>query len=136
MVKHQYNSFCFWKQRLIAAAEVLCICVVFALPQAQASCGDYVMIGGHSKSDAMAIDHSGNRPDFPICRGSACGERRESPSSPPLRLTLDEHSWGLSPKVADLAPDPCRFCDQSVDPTVAISMATGVFRPPRFASAV
>lgn len=139
MLNHRHISSDAWSQRLIAGAVVLFACVVFSPQQAQASCGDYVMIGGHANTDgtsAMASGHAGNgqsgkRTGFPVCHGPGCSERRDVPASPPTRITLDEHSWGWIPELITVTTDSWAFFAPSHHPVCAEFLAAGIFRPPR-----
>lgn len=139
MFGHRHNALSCWSRRFLASAAVLFAYVVFAPQQAAASCGDYVMMDGHPSaggSPMMGSGHSAPRHGFPVCHGPGCQKSREMPSAPPTRVTLDEHSWGLPPKLVDLAPEPSLFLANLTVPVEAFSVASGIFRPPRLAVAV
>jgi hypothetical protein len=105
---------------------------VLAPEQAQASCGDYVMMNGHSAASHDATADQSRLPHrVPGCHGPGCRQNRELPAPPPTRVTLDEHSWGLPPRLVDLAAEASHFFAVSTDPAVARSVAAGIFRPPR-----
>ena len=139
MFEDRHNSFSIWKQRLIAFVAVLVAGVVFYPKNADASCGDYVLMQEHpgrGNASQLSSEHPEGQRGFPICSGPGCRERREAPASPPTRITLDEHSWGLPAKLVDQAPESCLFGNRSSEPAVAISLATGIFRPPRSVAAI
>lgn len=139
VLEPRHSAFSFWSRRLLAAAAVLFAFVWFAPQQAAASCGDYVLMDGHPAgggSSMLGSGHSGPRHGFPICRGPGCRQSREMPPSPPTRVTLDEHSWGLPPKLVDLAPEPSLFIVSSRESVEALAVASGIFRPPRLIASV
>ena len=139
MFHRRHNSFHVCSRRLFAAAAVLFVCVVVSPQQAQASCGDYVMVGGHSNPDgtagmgsgSMASGHTGKRTGFPVCHGPGCSQRRELPASPPTRITLDEHAWGWIPELITVKTDSWALFAPSSQPVRAEFLAAGIFRPPR-----
>lgn len=134
----RHNSFSSWRRRLLTAAAVVCACVWFAPQRVEASCGDYVMVGHPlQQGDHGSLyggKHAGKPVGFPVCNGPGCRQRREAPASPPTRITLDEHSWGLPPRLVNLTPESSSFCDLSAESAMALSVASGVFRPPRLTS--
>lgn len=167
-----------WR-RLLTVVVAVCACAWVAPRQADASCGDYVMIGGHqrvrhqslshqgvgrhltglqgtslgsarpsgdvqgfgdhdlsgdsdpSREELASRRHEGGQSGFPVCDGPGCRQRREAPTSPPTRVTVEEHSWGLLPRIVKLTLEASHFVDLSIESATAFSVATGIFRPPR-----
>lgn len=122
--------------RLLTAAVVVCACLWFAPQQASASCGDYVMVEGHSghhrdRDAGYSTQHQGKPAGTPVCNGPGCRQRREAPVSPTSRVTVDEHSWGLPPRLVNLTLEASLFLDRSTESVAGISVSAGRFRPPR-----
>lgn len=138
------QNMCSTWRRLLAAAVVACACVWFAPRQAEASCGDYVMIGGHTShqggghtnhlTDRDTV-YSPMRPakptGFPECNGPGCRQRREAPVPEPTRIMVDEQAWGLPPRLVNLTLEASLFVDLSIESATTISVAAGIYRPPR-----
>ena len=132
-----YNLLSATRRRLGLAAALIVACFVASPQTADASCGDYVIIGGaqqgaHPDSAPMASGHSGSHRGIPICRGAGCQQRREVPASAPQRITLDEISWGWCPTLStSTAAESWALCAPFEQPVCAVFLAAGVFRPPR-----
>lgn len=111
---------------------------------AQASCGDYVMIGGHGDHAGMSA-HGPNhatpsatpsstdasrRP----CSGPECSRRSPQPERLPLSLTSGPApQWGLSATRVPLARPPASG-DASIEKPLHELLHSGsIFRPPRLA---
>src|SRR5580765_1077279 len=83
-----------------AAACVLLASIVLAPSQAEASCGDYVTIGGqHSQtahSGAVDQDMPGQHdPAKPRCHGPSCSNRSFPPAAPATRVEVTVEHWAL-----------------------------------------
>ena len=125
-----------WQRRLLVAAAALLACIVATPQQAQASCGDYVLMGGagqggHGDSSLLSTNQRGTERGFPVCRGPGCRQRQDVPSSPPTRITLDEHSWGWLPRLDRPNSETWAVFAPSHQPVCALFLAAGIFRPPR-----
>ena len=112
---------------------------------AQASCGDYVMIGGEGGHAGMSGRHGSNEATSPAtqdsatlprrpCSGPECSRRIPEPEKLPLTLTSAAgQQWGMSvPSVPFARPRPAG--NASFEPSFHELLHSGsVFRPPRLA---
>jgi hypothetical protein len=82
-----------------AAVGVLLVSFVFAPSRAEASCGDYVMIGGqHGHAAHLGADHdiSGQHdPAGPRCHGPFCSNGSFPPAAPAPRIEVTVEQWAL-----------------------------------------
>lgn len=87
-------------QFALLGATVLCGWLIDA-SEVQASCGDYVMIGGHARghqsSPTMSSDGSSgekNKPTPSPCPGGVCSQRDHLPPSPSVpKINLEQEQW-------------------------------------------
>ena len=121
-------------RHMLAMVAVLSVGLVFGPEQAQASCGDYVMVSGHANPDGTMQAHSpGSQSSrgIPTCHGPGCQKQQNVPVSPPTRITLDEHSWGWIPSIVGVKPEASAFSTPSTHSVHDLYVGTGIFRPPR-----
>jgi hypothetical protein len=117
-----------------AAFIVLLASVVFAPSKAEASCGDYVMIGGqhvhkgHSGTHEMPGSHD---PTKPRCHGPSCSNGSFPPAAPAPRIVVTVEQWAIpdgtassqSPQSSSLLADTRDLpCD---------GFGSSILRPPR-----
>ena len=119
-----------------AAVLVLLASIVYAPSQAEASCGDYVMIGGkhvpagHSGSmqHDMPGDHDSGKPR---CHGPSCSNGSFPPAAPAPRIEVTVEQWAIpdgsalcqSPQNSSLLADTREIpCD---------GFGSSILRPPR-----
>jgi hypothetical protein len=107
---------------ILAATFVL---ASFDLSSADASCGDYVMVGGHGHGS----DHG--MPGVPTCHGPSCHNRAPLPALPtkglPVSAPVDFAYWSQT----DCAIKP-RLCGETVEPRLVLSKGHSLplLRPP------
>ncbi|HJT35086.1 MAG TPA: hypothetical protein VJ783_23870 [Pirellulales bacterium] len=132
----------FW--RLGACTLAIGLIASAVASSAQASCGDYVMIGGHgdhagisahgqnhsTRSAPQLSSDTSRRP----CSGPECSRQSPEPERLPLTLTSGPApQWGLSATPLALV-GPQASGDASIDePLHDLLHAGSVFRPPRLA---
>ena len=119
-------------RRVVAALVVLCTVVVISSSRADASCGDYVMIGGgHSASNHMSKDSPPPFRGAPQCRGLHCSDHSVPPSVPSSRIDLTADEWAICGRVASvLLPTRPEFViDYDRIPRPGFEL--GILRPPR-----
>ncbi|HVX11114.1 MAG TPA: hypothetical protein VHC22_08040 [Pirellulales bacterium] len=78
--------------------------------KATASCGDYVLVNGHTKGSHAVTDHSRSLPVVPICHGPNCHDRaplsvpptKGLPNSPPVDAAYCQQTDRLAePSLSD-----------------------------------
>lgn len=117
-----------------AAALVLLASIVFAPTKAEASCGDYVTIGGEHghHSSGMTHDMPGSHdPAKPRCHGPACSNGSFPPASPAPRVEVTIEQWAI--------PDGSTFCQSPQTSSLLADMheipcdgfGSSILRPPR-----
>ena len=76
---------------------VLLALLVFAPSRADASCGDYVMVGGAQGHHATHSPdrHSAHDPLRPMCQGPHCSNSSFPPAAPAPRIDLAVEQWAL-----------------------------------------
>jgi hypothetical protein len=89
-----------------AAATLVLLASAFLAPKsAQASCGDYVMIGGHHaahRSGAAPAGHAdtggqtGEKSPVPRCHGPMCSNDSLPPAAPAPRTEMTVERWAVS----------------------------------------
>src|SRR5262245_20063095 len=91
-----------------ASMTAVCAVVLWCGSQAEASCGDYVMVGGHRDAPASAkgqIDFE--TPGVPRCHGPMCSDNSIPPVAPVPKMNDVVEHWAMT-DVARLAPLPPR----------------------------
>src|SRR5262245_44500590 len=91
--------------------------------RADASCGDYVMVGGrHTAASSNADLPDSKYPAVPRCHGPACSKNSMPPAAPVPKVELPVERWALSdavdssgcpfsePLLADAHDNPCDGC--------------------------
>jgi hypothetical protein len=117
---------------------------VLAPSRAQASCGDYVLVGGQTFSHSRAqsgttnirdsqLERVANVPSGPCpCSGPQCSQNPPRPIVPVAPVTsITASDWGMLEVAAPLVLSNSRFAaieQISQSPPVALS---AVYRPPR-----
>jgi hypothetical protein len=125
------------KNALLGVALPLLALVGFCT-SAKASCGDYVMMGGHAQNSSL--DKKAAKPDIPSvphrpCSGPMCsGGPVQQPMTPSPAPTTSHHDLGLlSTKNQDITYFLIQrlAADDSQEP---VSRPSFIFHPPRFFS--
>ena len=127
------------------AALLVALAQWVVAPAAQAGCGDYVMIGGHSAQHtqaASANDHddgSASQSDTTNapahhgrCSGPQCSGGAPRPVAPlPAPVKIVTTDWGML--AASFAPAPLelRFAQFEDDRARPLKGASTIYRPPR-----
>ena len=93
-----------WRQG-VAALVVLYAVIVLSSAGADASCGDYVMIGGRQAAEhQLALDHCRSPiPATPQCRGAHCSDHSRPPATPSSRIDTTADDWAIC---AVFPPEP------------------------------
>src|SRR5579859_5762921 len=91
-----------WKfVRGTAAATVALLASAMLAPsRAEASCGDYVMIGGHHADSGMRGDSNDaardlQDPSVPRCHGPSCSNRSLPPLAPVPKIEVTVERWAI-----------------------------------------
>ncbi|HVV98986.1 MAG TPA: hypothetical protein VHB77_01530 [Planctomycetaceae bacterium] len=119
------------RRQLTLSILAATLCWTCSQQSAEASCGDYVMLGDHHPA------HS-SMPSTPAgphhCRGPGCRQIPFAPLAPEKVVVGDETDWGLPDAfLLDAAP-PAAHWLRDRDFARARLCPLGVFRPPRFAA--
>jgi hypothetical protein len=82
--------------RMAAFAAVLLASAVVAPPRADASCGDYVMIGGrHVGHPPADSSQESQAPTVPNCHGPMCSNNSIPPVAPAPKVEVTVERWAL-----------------------------------------
>ncbi|HET6882439.1 MAG TPA: hypothetical protein VFI31_19895 [Pirellulales bacterium] len=109
--------------------------------QAHASCGDYVMIGGHAADGDHGMAgaaHSSGRALLPEhgehespCHGPHCSQRSSPSPQQPVTLTSGQQHWGLMTDATEmLLVELVKAAALESSPTT-VRRSEPIFRPPR-----
>jgi hypothetical protein len=99
-----------WKPGRSGLAAILALLAygVLSPSQADASCGDYVMIGGRHASQEdqrSGLDHGKQVPGTPRCHGPMCSNNSIPPAAPSSKIEVSVERWALpGSEVFDLLP--------------------------------
>jgi hypothetical protein len=114
------------------AALALLASVILAPGRAEASCGDYVKIGGgHTARHGDADRPASETPAVPRCHGPACSNNSMPPAAPVPKMELPIERWALSGAV-EPAGSPFReplLADAHDIPRDGCGLS--ILRPPR-----
>jgi len=69
---------------------------VIAPSQADASCGDYVMVGGRHAShehQSQGLDYG--KPGIPRCHGPMCSDNSIPPAAPSSKIEVSVERWAI-----------------------------------------
>jgi hypothetical protein len=89
-----------WNPGRNGLAAILALLAYAALSpsQADASCGDYVMVGGrHASHDspAQSVDHGRQIPGIPRCHGPMCSDNSIPPAAPSSKIEVSVERWAI-----------------------------------------
>jgi hypothetical protein len=89
-----------WKSGRSGLAAILALLAFAALSpsQADASCGDYVMIGGRHAShehQPPSVDHGRQVPGVPRCHGPLCSDNSIPPAAPSSKIEVSVERWAI-----------------------------------------
>jgi hypothetical protein len=118
----------------LAATLALLAYALLSPSQADASCGDYVMIGGrHATHEpgSLAVDYGKQGPTFPRCHGPMCSDNSIPPAAPSSKMEVSVEQWAV-PGGIDLDVPQDRdvlAVELHVSPCEGFGM--GILRPPR-----
>jgi hypothetical protein len=86
---------------VVAATLVLLAAVVIAPSRADASCGDYVMIGGrHVGHHSADSSQESQAPAVPRCHGPMCSDNSLPPATPAPKIEVTVERWAVPGSVA------------------------------------
>jgi hypothetical protein len=79
-----------------AATLVLLASTLLAPGRAEASCGDYVMIGGlHAGHHPAALGNESESPVIPHCHGPMCSDNSIPPAAPAPTIEVTVERWAI-----------------------------------------
>ena len=110
--------------------------LVLAPSQAQASCGDYVMVGGQNDSSHLgnlgAGDlHTNHHSQTPVCHGPSCSNGAIPPSAPVPRVEVTLEQWGLlGHSTLSRSTEP-KFLLAAAEALLCAGFEMSILRPPR-----
>jgi hypothetical protein len=87
-----------WKSGRSGWAAILALLAYAALSpsQADASCGDYVMVGGrHAPHEQQSFDHGKQGPGVPRCHGPMCSDNSIPPAAPSSKIEVSVERWAI-----------------------------------------
>jgi hypothetical protein len=89
-----------WKPGRSGLAAILALLAyaVLSPSQADASCGDYVMVGGRHAShehEPQSFDHAKQVPGTPRCHGPMCSENSIPPAAPSSEIEVSVERWAI-----------------------------------------
>jgi len=89
-----------WKPGRSGLAAILVLLASAALSpsQANASCGDYVMVGGrHASQDdpAQSVGHGQHGRGIPRCHGPMCSDNSLPPAAPSSKVEVSVERWAI-----------------------------------------
>jgi hypothetical protein len=122
-----------------AAACVLLASFVFAPSRAEASCGDYVMVGGQHGHDAPSaragMAHhdmpDSHDPAKPRCHGPSCSNGSFPPAAPAPRVEATAEQWAFSSgSPLCQSPPTCSLLSETREVACA-GFGLSILRPPR-----
>jgi hypothetical protein len=124
-----------------AAALTLLASAVLSPSRAEASCGDYVMIGGHHAHSGMAhsgigsylndAGHDMHAPAVPRCHGPSCSNRSIPPLAPAPKIEVTVEHWAI-PGVSGLSLLPeSDFLLADAGDLPCDGFGLSILRPPR-----
>jgi hypothetical protein len=116
----------------VAATLVLLAAALMAPSRADASCGDYVMIGGRQVGDHSPYSSQDSQaPAMPRCRGPHCSDNSLPPATPTPKTEVTAERWAIFGCVdLDVLPSHdvllADACDSPSD-----GHGLSILRPPR-----
>jgi hypothetical protein len=88
-----------WKPGRSGLAAILALLAWALSPsQADASCGDYVMVGGRHATQAQqprSVDHGKQGPRSPRCHGPMCSDNSIPPAAPSSKIEVSIERWAI-----------------------------------------
>ena len=127
-----------WKfaRGTVAATLALLASVVLSPSHAEASCGDYVMTGGHNAHAGMgghsnAARHDTHDPATPRCHGPSCSNRSIPPLAPVPKTEVTIERWAIPgvPGLSLLPESDFLLADARDLPCDGFGLS--ILRPPR-----
>lgn len=154
------TAFCLRFASLTGLAVIVLLGLDVVVPsRAAASCGDYVTIGGqrsmtgqvgvdyladpmHHQEDAGTNGNAGTRENSPAnpthrtpCQGPSCSNGSFPPVTPPPKISVSVERWACELNfVVHSTADDSLLCTPEGALRLAESVASGIFRPPRYAA--
>jgi len=126
--------------RGIAAATLALLASTIITPsRAEASCGDYVMVGGHHAGSGMSSHAAGHDmtghdmtdPAIPKCHGPSCSNNSMPPVAPVPKIEVTVERWAVSAQtgLCSLPESDFLLADQQALPCDGFGLS--ILRPPR-----
>ena len=89
-----------WKPVRSGLAAILALLALAGLSPspADASCGDYVMVGGRHAShehQSQSLDHGKQGPAVPRCHGPMCSDNSIPPAAPSSKVEVSVERWAI-----------------------------------------
>jgi hypothetical protein len=121
-----------WKfARGIAAATLALLASAALSPsRAEASCGDYVMIGGHHAASGNDT-HGRHDPSVPSCHGPSCSNHSNPPLAPVPKIEVTVERWAVPGRTGlSLLPES-DFLLAAAQASPCDGFGLSILRPPR-----
>jgi hypothetical protein len=118
-----------------AATLALLASAILSPSRADASCGDYVMVGGHHADSSMhghANDmHGSHDPAAPRCHGPSCSNNSIPPLAPAPKIEVTVERWAIPGEIGlSLLPESdFLLADARTLPCDGFGLS--ILRPPR-----
>ena len=114
-----------------ASAAVVCAVVLWCGSRAEASCGDYVMVGGrHDAHTSVTHVFESDIPAVPRCQGPMCSDNSIPPAAPAPRMTVALERWAMT-DAAGLAVLPAYDALLAEPQELTCEFRLSILRPPR-----
>jgi len=136
----------FLSGKFLLPAMIVAVAQWLLVPSfARASCGDYVLVGGHrlshsgaesatSHARAASSEHVGNAPAGPChCSGPQCSQNPPRPFGAPVApvVSVTASDWGIVEVAASPVVSHSRWAVSSQDLPAPHVAASAIYRPPR-----
>src|SRR5689334_12066098 len=80
-----------------ASTAAVCAVMLWCGSRAEASCGDYVMVGGRHDPHAAATGRfDSDAPAVPRCRGPLCSDNSIPPAAPAPKMHMAVERWAIA----------------------------------------
>jgi len=123
-----------WKPGRSGLAAMLALLAWAGLSpsQADASCGDYVMVGGrHASHGQQSFDHGKQVPGVPRCHGPMCSDNSIPPAAPSSKIEVSVERWAIpGSEQFDLLPSHSSWLADVRD-VPRDGYGLSILRPPR-----
>ncbi len=118
----------------LAATLVLLASALVCPSRAEASCGDYVMIGGRHAghgAGAPAGNEQMPSPARPGCHGPLCSNNSIPPAAPSPKIEVTVEQWAISGGIELVTLPNHEALPADVHESACDGYGSGILRPPR-----